>query len=590
MKKNYQFYVIGFTFFFALMLLALPTQAKVRSKAKDTAVSQAEKRIFPLTQEEQIFDFYYLEAVRERLAGDYDCSLEMLERCREIDPNNAAVMYELASVYLLKKERDTAVGYLKRAIDLDAGNDWYKLSLAMLYISNNDWKSAGDIYEIILQKHPEDEDIIYYLSQIYSTTGDWQKLIDLLNLHERRYGISEDVSLQKFSAYHFLKKTQKANDEIDALIKAFPNEGKYWVMRGKMYDEEGNGKKALEYYDKALILDPNNGVVYLAYADHYRALGDEERALEYIKMAFRNTNIDEESKIFTLTEFVKNTAQSAEAEAMLEDLFALLLETIPGSLEVHLLYARYLLAVKKTGEAQAQFRRALQIDDKDVEAWYGIVQVDIARNDMQAMLRSAGEALEHLPGNAMFYYYEGVAHTSLKNLEQAIKSYERGLAVADSTDFPQISDLYFGIGEVYRTQNRYTETFESYDKALEANAYNANVLNNYAYTLAEQDLNLDKAEQMAKTSLEMHPNESSILDTYGWIMYRQGFYNLARSYIEKALQNGAEDSQDVWEHLGDVLLKLDEKAAAIEAWQKAAGLEGANTETIKEKILLNSKE
>ncbi len=185
----------------------------------------------------------------------------------------------------------------------------------------------------------------------------------------------------------------------------------------------------------------------------------------------------------------------------------------------------------------------------------------------------------------MFYYYEGVAFTGLKNFEQAVRSYEHGLAVADSTDFPQISDLYFGIGEVYRTQNRYPETFDFYDKALEANPYNANVLNNYAYTLAEQDLNLDKAEKMAKTSLEMHPGEASILDTYGWIVYKQGYYNLALNYIRKALQNGAADSQAVWEHLGDVLLKLNEKQEALEAWQKAAELEGDRTEEIKEKIL-----
>lgn len=545
---------------------------------------------FPLTEKQQIFDFYFLEAVRERLAEDYDCALEMLERAKEIEPNNASVMYELASVYLLKGDQKTAMDYLRQAMEADPDNDWYKLSLAMLYISDNDWKSAGNIYEIILKKNPGNEEIIYYLTQIYSTTGDWQKLIALLNLQQQRYGISEETSLQKFQAYHFLDRNKKANAEIDALIRAFPNEGKYWVMRGKIYDEERNFRKAKEYYDHALRLDPDNAVVYLAYAEHYRALENEKQAIEYIEMAFRNRNIEEEAKIFLLGEFGKKIEQSPQTEATLDRLLTALLETHPESIGMHLLYARYLLSIKRFDEAQAQFRNALKIDAQDTEAWYGLLQLEIIKNDIDALLPLISEALEHLPNDAMFYYYEGIAHTSLNNYQAAINSYERGLAVVDSADVLQKADLYFGTAEIYRMQSRYDEAFVFYEKALEENPYHINTLNNYAYTLAEHNRDLDKAERMSKITLELKPNEASYLDTYGWILYRQGFYNLARSYIEKALKHGADNSQTVLDQYGDVLLKLDEIALAVETWKKAAELEGDRTETIKEKISKHSIE
>ena len=543
----------------------------------------------PLSDEQQLFDFYYLEAVRERLAEDYDCSLEMLERCLDIDPNSAAVFYEFASVYSLKNNRTTAIEHLNRAIELDPDNDWYKLSLAMLYLSANDWKTAGDVYEKVLAKHPDNEEIIYYLSQIYGTTGDWQKLIDLLNLHQQRYGISEEVSLQKFQACHALGKTKQADAEIDALIKAFPNEGKYWVMRGKIYDEAKDYKNAAKYYEQALTLDPDNVIVYLAFADHYKALKNETRAINYIETAFRNKNIDEEAKVFMLGEYVKHTEQTPQMEAVLDRLFGILLETKPESPDLTLMYGHYLLATQRVDDAKKQFRTALTIDDKNGATWYGLLQADIVQNDMPALLNTAGEALEHLPDDAMFYYYEGIAHSNLKDDEAAIRSYECGLEVADSADVMQKSNLYFSIGEVYRMQNNYKPAFEYYDKALEENPYNIGVLNNYAYTLAEEDLNLDKAERMAKICLEQAPNEASFLDTYGWIMYKQGFYNLAQDYIKKALQHGENKSQTVWEHLGDVLLKLDNKSEAVEAWKKAAALEGENTAEINAKILKNAE-
>jgi tetratricopeptide (TPR) repeat protein len=72
-------------------------------------------------------------------------------------------------------------------------------------------------------------------------------------------------------------------------------------------------------------------------------------------------------------------------------------------------------------------------------------------------------------------------------------------------------------------------------------------------------------------------------------MYKQGFYNLALDYIEKAIQHGDSSSQEVWEHLGDVLLKIGNTDRAIESWQKAAELEGSNTEAIKKKIEENEE-
>ena len=95
------------------------------------------------------------------------------------------------------------------------------------------------------------------------------------------------------------------------------------------------------------------------------------------------------------------------------------------------------------------------------------------------------------------------------------------------------------------------------------------MLNNYAYYLSVRGEHLDKAEQMSKQSNEIQPDQSSYEDTYGWVFYKEGKFNDAKTWIEKALSHGADKSGTVLEHYGDILFKMGDLNKALEYWQKA---------------------
>ena len=48
------------------------------------------------------------------------------------------------------------------------------------------------------------------------------------------------------------------------------------------------------------------------------------------------------------------------------------------------------------------------------------------------------------------------------------------------------------------------------------------VMNNYAYYLAEQNMNLKEAEKMAKVVTEKDKENITFLDTYAWVLYKRG--------------------------------------------------------------------
>ena len=125
--------------------------------------------------------------------------------------------------------------------------------------------------------------------------------------------------------------------------------------------------------------------------------------------------------------------------------------------------------------------------------------------------------------------------------------------------------------------------FENYDKALQLNPQNLPVLNNYSYYLSLNNRDLDRAEQMSEITIKAEPLNPTYLDTYGWILYEQGSYVMARIYIEKAIEYETEPSAEVYEHYGDVLFKTGEEEEAIEQWKRARDL-GGDSKDLKRKI------
>ena len=139
------------------------------------------------------------------------------------------------------------------------------------------------------------------------------------------------------------------------------------------------------------------------------------------------------------------------------------------------------------------------------------------------------------------------------------------------------------LGDSYYHSGDHENGYKFYDKSLKILPDNAYILNNYAYYLSLDGIELDKAEAMIQRALKMFPNQSSYLDTYGWILFKKKDYLSALNKVNMAIANGGEKNPVMLEHKGDVLYFLDKKQEAIDLWKQAKEL-GSESETIDEKI------
>ena len=116
--------------------------------------------------------------------------------------------------------------------------------------------------------------------------------------------------------------------------------------------------------------------------------------------------------------------------------------------------------------------------------------------------------------------------------------------------------------------------FAAYDSALVYKSDNYLCMNNYAYYLSLEEVELDKAEAMSRKTVEAFPEEPTYLDTYAWVLFQKQQYTQARLYIDETLKYAQEIAEDagLFEHAGDIYYKCGDKESAVNFWKKARSL------------------
>ena len=109
-----------------------------------------------------------------------------------------------------------------------------------------------------------------------------------------------------------------------------------------------------------------------------------------------------------------------------------------------------------------------------------------------------------------------------------------------------------------------------------AQAYNA-----LGYSLADRNERLTEARDLIEKALKIAPDDSFIIDSMGWVMYRLG--NLPRAYeLLKRAYDGRNDPE-IAAHLGEVLWQMNRRAEAEGLWREAS-LRNPENETLKATI------
>jgi Flp pilus assembly protein TadD len=109
-----------------------------------------------------------------------------------------------------------------------------------------------------------------------------------------------------------------------------------------------------------------------------------------------------------------------------------------------------------------------------------------------------------------------------------------------------------------------------------AHAYNA-----LGYSLADRNQRLPEARKLIEKAVELAPEDYFILDSLGWVLFRQG--DLAGAARELRRAYAGRPDAEIGAHLGEVLWAMGERAEAEKVWKEALE-SGPENETLKKTI------
>jgi tetratricopeptide (TPR) repeat protein len=108
-------------------------------------------------------------------------------------------------------------------------------------------------------------------------------------------------------------------------------------------------------------------------------------------------------------------------------------------------------------------------------------------------------------------------------------------------------------------------------------------LNFVGYVLADHDRELPEAKKLIERALEKDPENGAYIDSYGWVLYRQGDLAGAREHLERAVRLTDGDPV-VREHLGDVYRDLKLPDLAREQYKLSVASDGENAKRVGDKL------
>ena len=167
-----------------------------------------------------------------------------------------------------------------------------------------------------------------------------------------------------------------------------------------------------------------------------------------------------------------------------------------------------------------------------------------------------------LAARARMYADAGDLPRGLEVLEQAIGEY------------PDNVDLRYARASTYEELGKVDAALRELTDLVKQRPDDPAALNALGFTLADHALELARARKLIETAHAAAPKNAAILDSLGWVLFRQGHADEALTYLEAAYAD--DRGGDIGAHLGEVLWQLGKQSDAKRIWFEALSVDADN--------------
>ncbi|WP_316819868.1 tetratricopeptide repeat protein [Pedobacter gandavensis] len=540
------------------------------------AAQQPQKPLVDSTELKTLF----FAGLREKLNENYSRAGESFQKILAIDPKNAAVYYELASLNYRQNKLTEAETAIKRSVALDANNLWYWKMMAELYKRKGDMEGLVAVFNELIRLSPDDDAFYFDKGNAYLLLGKTTEALRTYDELEKKFGVSKAL-VQARHRIDLGNKKEATKAELENMLSAGVDDVPGMLDLSQSMIEKGQTENALILLKKAKSISPENYEIDLALADYYQNIKNSIEAGLALRTAFANPEMPQQRKgkiILMIAGGAKNPILIEEALALTK----LAMQTSSNDPNMHALYGDLLYQKGELLAALQQYQGVLKMSDQLYPVWERVLVIQNNIGKYKEAAKTGEEALAIFPNQGILYYY--LAFAQHRDQQNAAAMTNIKAAMQLDGDNPALQALVFALqGEIFLDEQKFREANTAFDKAVSLAPKNYLLLNNYAFYLALSNQDLEKAETLIAKAAAAMPGSTSVADTYALVLFKRGKYVQAKSWAELAIQHDGAENGLYLEHYGDILFLNGEKEAALIQWQKAndAGNDAAN---LKRKI------
>ncbi len=514
---------------------------------------------------------YFIEGEKALVLGDLEKAYFYLQRSLEFTPEEPAINYKIAEVLVRSNQAQKGLPYAEKAALADPDNKYYALMVAEIYTNLNQPLKAAEILDRLTSDGDDNQQYNLDLASIYLNAGEFDKALVVLDRAEAYYGVREPFTVQKQRIYLRKNDLQSAIEEGEKLIDAFPGNPAYVLNLVEILYNNARLDQALTLVLGEIEKYPNQPELQMAAYTLLKEKGELARANEFLISAFKSPDLDGEVKAKTYKSMLSEMPTS-QRDALLDQMEALMLELNANDATVMEAIGERKRTKGEMDSAMDYFKKSLAIQPKNAPVIEQVILNSFGENaDFAELETYTTMGVDEFPEAPEFWFYDGVVKSARKKDSLAVVSLEKALEL-NSGKNPQLDQVAFGsLGNSLYNLGEKDSAFVFFDKALNLNPNDEQVLNNYAYFLSLEKRNLEKARTMSEKVVKKHPTNATYLDTHAWVLFQMGSYEEAFKYMDEAIKNEKEPSGVMLEHYGDILYHLGKVSEAITWWKKAEG-------------------
>lgn len=378
---------------------------------------------------------------------------------------------------------------------------------------------------------------------------------------------------------------------MERLVASQPKRAGAWHAQGLLALRFNDVDRAERSAREAMRLDPKSKEAPLLLAGVLVRKGDLAAADQILEAQARNNPIEAEIRIGFARILIEST-HTIQARLQLDKV----LRQEPDNTDAAFMLGLLDLNEQRITDAERRFRSLAESRDRAVDAHYYLGRIHEQRGELAAALDEyalvtsgqqvldatrrradmlgrlgrlpdARATLEQLRRqypqfSVRFYLAEGQLLVTADDIDEALRVYGRALA-----EIPNQPDLLYARSLAHERRNDISAAEADLRAVLAVEPADARALNALGFMLTVHSQRLDEAETLIGKALALTPDEPSVIDSMGWLRFRQGRPNEAVSLLAKAYESFPDP--EVAAHFGEALWATGDRARAEAVWGRA---------------------